>query len=355
MRISYIKLKALLVLLLALTIAACSDDSGGTIVQPEETDYTQILNDYTDLTVLATYNDMMTNAEELNAAVTLFSESSTQDNLNAACEKWRQTRKPWEQSEAFLFGPAAFLSLDPSLDSWPLDQSQLENVLKSPNELTPEFVKDGLGQILRGFHTIEFLLFRNGSPRNAADVTDREKEYLIAVTAVLADDATTLYTEWNDGFAAEFKNAGNAGSRYATQQDAVLELVEGIIDIADEVGNGKIADPYNAQDLQLVESQFSWNSLTDYTNNIHSIANAYMGGYNTANRGASLSDFVKEKNPELDAKIQAEFTAAIDAIQAIPAPFENNLSASANIEAAMDACNAIQETFQTEVKPLIAN
>ena len=38
---------------------------------------------------------------------------------------------PWEQSEAFLFGPVDILGLDPNMDSWPLDQVAIVNILNS--------------------------------------------------------------------------------------------------------------------------------------------------------------------------------------------------------------------------------
>jgi uncharacterized iron-regulated protein len=347
-------LYSLFPLLSVISFSACSDDNDNITDPAGSEDYTELIKSYVDETVVATYSEMKTNALLLKEAVQTFKDNSSQENLNQACELWKSTRKPWEQSEAFLFGPAAFLSLDPSLDSWPLDQSQLEEVLKSNFELTPAFIKEGLGFTLRGFHTVEFLLFRNGSPRDAASVTEREKEYLVAVTEVLYDDAALLHDEWDGGFASEFKNSGQSGSRYISQESAVHEIIEGVITIADEVANGKIAEPYNTKDKMVVESQFSWNSLIDFENNIRGIQNAYLGGYDGNNTGSGLSVVVKEKNESLDTRIKSEITAAINAIKNIPSPFENNLGEAAKIEAAMAACNKIMETFQNDVKPLIS-
>ena len=199
-------------------------------------------------------------AERLREAVEHFAEHPIQDDLDEAAEAWVATREPWEASEGFLFGPVAFLSIDPKLDSWPLDQAQLDQVLASDFELTPDFVRDGVGATLRGFHTVEYLLFRDGEPRDAADVTPRQIEYLVAATEVLYEDATALYDEWtmagdsstrDGGFGEEFKGAGQPGSRYLSQQDAILELIEGMIVIVDEVGNGKIADPHAEMDAAI--------------------------------------------------------------------------------------------------------
>lgn len=267
------------VLVLALAGSGCSGKNKG-ITNPEPYDFSLLLHAFAFDVVVPTYEDLAVKADTLHSTIVAFAaDPSNQSKLDAAAAAWVAAREPWEKSEAFLFGPAALLSLDPSLDSWPVDRQQLDAVLSSSFPLTPQFIAQGLGPALRGFHTIEYLLFRAGSARSAGDVTAREREYLAAASQVLSDDATLLRDEWRDHFAAEFSDAGKSGSRYATQADAVREIIDGMVAICDEVANGKIADPYNQQDVELEESQFSYNSLIDFQNNIRSLENAYKGGY----------------------------------------------------------------------------
>ncbi len=344
-----------LAVLLSVGMTACSDDdspTGGT----DGPDYSAYLADYSQNVVVATYADMKAKGVALDAAVEAYAaDPQNQSKLDAAAAAWRAMREPWEASEAFLFGPAEFLSLDPALDSWPVDRQQLDDVLASEFDLTPEFIADGLGPALRGFHTVEYLLFRDGSPRNVGDVTDREREYLVAVTQVLADDAATLSDAWSDGFADEFANAGESGSRYGSQTDALVEIIEGMSAICDEVANGKIADPFDEQDTRLVESQFSWNSLTDFANNMRSVQNAYMGGYHNGTDGQGVNELVAEEDATLDARVQSEIAAAITAIEAIPAPFRDNLDAATEIEAAQAAVLTVFNTLEEDVKSLFVN
>ena len=80
------------------------------------------------------------------------------------------SRRPWETSEAFLFGPVDALQLDPNMDSWPLDQEGIENSLKSgnyDNEWNDGDSDEAIeaAQALRGFHTLEYLIFKDGKPR----------------------------------------------------------------------------------------------------------------------------------------------------------------------------------------------
>ncbi len=364
MRVSHI-----LPALSLLTVVACGDDDAGptapVIPEPappveQSYNFSSIIDDYVDRTVLATYEDLSDQANALQDAVEAFAEDPIQANLDAAAAAWIATREPWEASEGFLFGPVAFLGLDPSLDSWPLDQGQLQDVLDSAFSLTADFIRDGLNASLRGFHTVEFLLFRGGQPRRAADLTARETEYLVAVTEVLRDDAVLLHEAWTEGyegggpraFADEFRDAGQAGSRYLSQGDAVLEMIEGMIVIVDEVGNGKIGDPYAEQNPAIVESWFSWNSLIDFANNVRSVQNAYLGGYHKDTRGVGLTTFVVERNAALDTRIQSEIQAALDAVNAIPSPFRDNLDAQREIDAAIDALNVVATTLQDALKPL---
>ena len=363
------RVRHILAALSLLTVVACGDDDAGptapVVPEPEPPvvqsyDFSPIIGDYVDRTVLATYADLSDQANALQDAVEAFAEDPTQANLDAAAAAWITTREPWEASEGFLFGPVAFLGLDPSLDSWPLDQGQLQDVLDSAFSLTADFIRDGLNASLRGFHTVEFLLFRGGQPRRAADLTARETEYLVAVTEVLRDDAVLLHEAWTEGyegggpraFADEFRDAGKVGSRYLSQGDAVLEMIEGMIVILDEVGNGKIGDPYAEQDPAIVESWFSWNSLIDFANNVRSVQNAYLGGYHKDTRGVGLTTFVVERNAALDTRIQSEIQAALDAVNAIPSPFRDNLDAQREIDAAIDALNVVATTLQDALKPL---
>ncbi|GIK60178.1 MAG: peptidase M75 [Ignavibacteriota bacterium] len=346
------KLLSLLISTILLVNWGCSDDEP---VTPGQNDYTQIITNYADEVVVATYHKLEEKTGELKTAVDLFVQTSNQANLDAVCTAWRDARESWEMSEGFLFGPVAFLSLDPSMDSWPLDQAQLQAVLSSQFDLTPEFIRNGLGYSLRGFHTIEFLIFIDGNPKNAANMTQREKEYLSSVTQVLLEDTETLHNEWHNGFRNEFVKAGSSGSRYASQFQAVQEIIEGIIVIADEVGNGKIGTPYHTKDVQSVESQFSWNSLTDFKNNIISIENSYLGRNPSGIDGVGLDDFIRNINQNLDTRVRQEITDAYNAIDAIPAPFRNNLYADAEITAAINACNTLMNTFLEDVKPLITN
>ncbi|MDR0725548.1 MAG: peptidase M75 [Prevotellaceae bacterium] len=134
-----------------------------------EHDYTEILRVYADEVVVPTYKDLKERAWTLyNAVEALRQDPTSQSKLDAACVAWRAARIPWEQSEAILFGPASedMLGLDPSMDSWPLSQEDIAGILQDGNLKTVEqFIGAISSEDVRGFHTLELLLFKDGKNR----------------------------------------------------------------------------------------------------------------------------------------------------------------------------------------------
>ena len=116
---------------------------------------------YVDDVVIPTYQDMYNKVTALNTAVQKLSTSSSDNDVANAADAWVAARKPWEKSEAFLYGPADLNKLDPSLDSWPLDKGGIDAILQSGNweDAVGGDVDDGddapadAPQNLRGFHT----------------------------------------------------------------------------------------------------------------------------------------------------------------------------------------------------------
>ena len=326
-----------------------SDDDDDDIASPAGEsvfDASATLNDFANTVVLATYIDLDNKAGELLGAVQALSATPNQVHLELAQGAWKAARTPWEQSEAFLFGPVDTQGLDPALDSWPVNRVDLDGVLASGQALTEASI-DALEDTLKGFHTIEYLLFRDGDQRKAADITPRELEYLVATTENLKAKTAQLHSAWDpsgENYAGEVANAGDASTIYRSQKDAMQEMVNGMIVIADEVANGKLSDPFNEKDTTLVESQFSFNSIADFQDNIRGIQNVYNG----------LSEFVNGADAALDARFKTEVQTAIDTIGAIPDPFRDSITNQRDaVQAAIDAVRTVQGTLENDILKLV--
>ena len=371
------------------TFTACSssdDDNkkedATSEVTIQDSEYDAIINQYVDNVVLPTYNDLKTKNSALYQAVVAFGDAPSNANFQAICDAWLAAREPWESSEAFLFGPVADYGLDPNMDSWPLDQEAIVNMLTSQqwNDMkwTGDYNEDdeaiAAAQNVRGFHTLEFLAFRDGKARTLNDAaTDGEAanavynesnatawaQYMRNTAQLLVDDVTLLCDAWNNGYATTFKN--HNGGDFTSGLSCIEQLIDGCIDIAGEVGDAKIGDPYDLyvsgktnEALYAVESWYSWHSRDDYTNNIYSIRNAYYGSLDGSINTNSLSKLVAKYNPALDTDVKNAIDAAAKAIQAIPQPFRNNIN-SKEAAAAMDACAELSDILENELKPFLQN
>lgn len=360
--------KIFILSLCALGIVSCSDSNN----EPEEISAKELSLKsatvaYVDNTVLPTYKAMADAAinmrdlchiiQEKHAAGTL-----TQSDIKAAGDAWKLARKHWELSEAFLFGPAANHNIDPHIDSWPLDKAAMENLLTQIRNGGNWSLENNGGYGLIGFHSVEFMLFQlsedeNTSLVHSTDYTPEELEYLVAVADDLCQQCVCLEACWagtdnlsaakqeiledaeldyNEEYGWEMKNAGQPGSRFKTYQEAAEEIIQGCIDIADEVGNTKIGRPHlgsSLEDKNYIESPYSLNSIEDFADNIRSVRNAYLG---SRSGDASVSDYVKSVNADADKQVREAIENAIKAIELIPEPFAKNAAGSLS-EAAMNA------------------
>ena len=341
----------ILSLVLIITLNACKD----TDISPESSEDIAIINNVSENVIFATYSNLDDKAGLLITSIQSFKASATEANLELCKTAWRNARIPWEQSEGFLFGPVDNAGIDPSIDSWPVNKIDLENVLNSNAILTKTYI-DGLEGTLKGFHTIEFLLWGTGT-KKVTMFNSRQFEYLIAVSESFKGATAQLKNEWSvsgKNFISELKNAGKTSKLYPSTKAVFEEFVEGITVIADEVANGKIQDPLALQDLKLEESQFSSNSKADFTDNIKSIQNVYLGTFDNKGTGKGLSNVIVAKNVALDTRFKQEITDAIIAIQTINGTFSTAIFTSKpSVENAQKKVRKILQTLEEDIKPLI--
>ena len=368
------KTSRLFILFAAGVSALASCDRSGidpTNLDAKETTFKEIITPYVNNTVIPTYKGMADNAVLLAEACASMQEKHSAGTLatadiKAACDAWLACRDYWEKSEAFLYGPAGDYNIDPHIDSWPLDKVQMETLLKNISA-GQTWDAGTLGVGLLGFHATEYMIFElnaagDKSQPHSTTYSAAELEYLCGVADDLRDQCVYLYACWagldnvspefssileaaeleptSDGYGWQMVNAGQAGSIYKTYQAAVETLVQGCIDIADEVGNTKIGTPNKAASAgsadaveaakNYIESPYSLNSIVDFVGNIISIRNCYEG---SKAGDASVSEYIATIDAELDAKVKALIEESMDIIGSIPEPF----AANATCEAANNA------------------
>ncbi|MEI6896930.1 MAG: imelysin family protein [Psychromonas sp.] len=368
--------------LLALTIstaflAGCGSSSSSD--EKEETGFsfsaTELITNLTNDVIVAGYETLNSEADDFWQATQTLSNTPTQANLDAAQQAWTEVRIPWEESEAHIFGPVDSLSIDPHLDTWPLNTTDLENILTSNSSgFSADLVKS-FNDDVQGFHTMEFLLFGDGVEDNTKSIdemTRLELDYLSATAEVFEEYTQALLDAWTVSFDPTDSNSQPYkdylltpdNNFYSSELGVVEELINGMIAIVDEVGNGKIAEPFGSSittfDTSLVESQYSWNSLADFIDNIQGVQNVYRGEYPEQTDKTGIIDFVTAADEAIASRIDNEIIAAIAAIAAIAGdenlPFRqaiSNSDARIRIQVAIDALNTLQASLENDVLTLL--
>jgi hypothetical protein len=306
--------------------------------------------------------------------------SVSQSDIDKVCEQFKDARKLYECSEAFLFGAATDFGIDPHIDTWPLDLDGLATALSNKSQLAKFSTDDDdaniayaagkMGQELLGFHGLEFVLFRNGANRTVESLKANESDeafknitvtgkeelyYAVAVAGDLRDRCWQMEVAWNDkapqahidrveelelstvasnssmSYGDNMLSATQLGSTYKTWQQTMVAICSaGCENIAKEVANTKIGNPYSGQDANYIESPYSQRSFIDFEDNLLSIQYSLYGGYElTAPHANSVMGYMQNHDSEQAAKLDNDLKAAIAAIkecQKLNGGFVNNIS-----------------------------
>ena len=243
------------------------------------------------------------------------------------------------------------------------------------------FIKTANAGIL-GYHGLEYVLFRQGQPRQIDQITNLEYNYICAVAKDLYYATSTLEAAWDskesnaerqkiakeyvathlsindDGdqqgklagfqnFGKAFKNPGTGD--WETALDATREIISGCRDIIGEVGDSKIGLPYTGEDATYIESPYAYNSIVDFYDNIVSCKNALYGQLNaTTPNEKSLIYFCQNAgNAKLAAQannVVSKLDNALAKIQAMKAPFALYFS-DASCKVAIDALGELDDAL----------
>lgn len=382
------------------SMTGCNDDSNTSDSSSQEQILQSVITDYVDCTIIPTYRGMADASIELHNACLAMRNAGTgnvtTEMVQTAGNAWIKARRYWELSEAWLYGAAGDYNIDPHIDSWPLDKTAMDNLLNNPAQMAqmdPDgyYVGNMLGYGLLGFHAIEYMLFEldatgTESLPHHVNYTEPELNYLAAVAGDLRNQCIRLEASWagmdhitNDkqqiltdaelepsfDYGSSMKNAGSGGSKYINYNEAVQELIVGAQDIADEVGGLKIGNPTGhgeEDDPDYIESPYSLNSITDFTDNIISIRNAYQGCQDADDYikpvNSSLSSYVQSLNPELDTRMKNAIQDAIDKIGQMREPFAKTArdpQYDAINQAAIAACNNVTDVLNEVLNLLTAH
>ncbi|MBP5559467.1 MAG: imelysin [Bacteroidales bacterium] len=388
-------LKLLAVVALGAALAACEKNdpaySGLTAGQKK---MAEAVENYVPNVVYSTYKALADESENLYQALSSASskgvKSLTQSDVDAICTTFLNARKYWEQSEAFLYGPATTFGIDPHIDTWPLDVEALATALSNADQMAMLKGEDGiayagakLGQELLGFHGIEFIIFRDGKNRSVAALQAKESDeafakynvtgeqelvYATAVAGDLRDNCYRLYASWNPEaekkytdrmeeieaeteingkvYGANILGAARLGSSFETWEEVLSTvLIGGCSNICAEVADVKMGNAHSGEDINYIESPYSEKSFQDFIDNILSIQFTLYGGRDLSSPAAkSILTLLKNLGYSDAATIQSRIDDAIKALKACQdkGAFVK-IYADSSVQSAMDAVSALDD------------
>lgn len=335
---------------LIIFVTACKSNESETRVE----NYQQvILNELGHNLYVNSYANLKTRAQKMFDDVQNFTSNPTEAGLDLCRADWKSTREVWENSEAWLFGPVSTESIDPRIDTWPVDFIRLDSVLNSNATFSDAFI-NSLEESLKGFHPMEYLLFGKNGNKTVAEFDGRQLAYLLALSHNLNQLCTDLHSAWShlDGkYVNELTLTGQL-KLYPNKLSAYEEITNAMIGICDEVANGKINEVFVNLDSMGEESPFAKNSITDFTNNIKGVQMVYLGPDPSGTTG--LVDFVRTFNLSLDARIKQKINTAISALGQITDPFGRAIfTQPIQVQNAIDAINDLKTELETGLLPLV--
>jgi putative iron-regulated protein len=343
---------------LSLAFAAALLAGNSLTAQAAGPDPKAILTTYADIGQ-AMYQDSVTEAEKLKAAVDAFLANPNDDTLNAAKTAWKASRVPYMQTEVFRFGNPEIDDLEGNVNSWPLDEGLIDyvdssygatsdsnpyytlNVIANPAlkmgdktidaaKITPELITslqsagDNEANVAIGYHAIEFLLWGqdlNGTGpgagnRPATDYSttacthgncDRRADYLRSASTLLIDDLKKME--------AVFAEGGPGRTRLlADPQAGLAAMLTGL----GSLSYGELAGERTKLGLMLHDPEEEHDCFSDNTHNSHyydqlGMWEIYNGNYKridgSAVTGPSLRALMKVTDIKVAQRVVNEMKA----------------------------------------------
>ncbi|MBX9454802.1 MAG: peptidase [Rhizobium sp.] len=331
------------------------------------TDPAAVVKHYAELAE-AKFEDALTTAKTLDAAIDALLAAPSADTLKAAREAWIKARVPYQQTEAYRFGNAIVDDWEGKVNAWPLDEGLIDyvdtaygtesdeneqytlNVIANPkfaiggkeidaSTITPELISGTLQEagetesnVATGYHAIEFLLWGqdlNGTGpgagnRPASDFDtknctngncDRRGAYLKAASSLLVTDLEFMVKQW----AADGEATKAVTSDPAKGLSAMLTGM-GSLSYGELAGERMklgllLHDPEEEHDC------FSDNTFNSHLNDAIGIQGVYTGKYTRVDgsemTGPSLSALVAEKDAAVDREVTAKLDTTVAAMQAM--------------------------------------
>jgi predicted lipoprotein len=304
--------------------------------------------------ILPTYGDFGVEALALQAAVADWeaARAAGEDGeveRDLARDAWRSAMVAWQRAEVMQLGPAGAaadftggLGLRDAIYSWPsvntcrVDQEIVEQAWDEADFFNVNLVN------VTGLDALEYLIFVGGEGNSCApqvaindvglwaaippsELDSRRASYSLSLSTDLLAQADALLFAWDaqgDAFGQDLAGAGEEGSSFLDQSAAMDELFASLFYLELDLKDRKLGQPLGLINCSsetcpdALESPHADFALQAARANIEGGLRLYRGGDAEADIGLEEL-LIHNDYAALDGEIQAAFTGAIAAVDAV--------------------------------------
>ena len=340
------------------TPATTTGDAGAAAAQATAGDPAAVLEAYA-TNLYAAYGAAVTDEATFSTAADAFVAAPTAAGLTALQTAWLASRANYMLTEGARFydGPidVAPVNHEALVNSWPLDEAYIDyttdkttlavddtvGFVNSPSlmanitvaAIDAAHAEGGDDHISDGWHALEFLLWGQAldtvGPGKRAHTdyilggvrpnADRRGTYLKATVSGISTHLIAVHDAWAP--AAKYRTSFTAGG-----YTSIGKIFSGLGRFSKgELASQRINAAYESKDRRDQHDCFSSETLTDYDRDARGVLAIYTGTLGGGS-GLGVSSLVAKVNPTLDTQIKAAIQASIDAVNAIPKPFEASIA-----------------------------
>ena len=323
--------------LAALTVLLASCD-GGTGEEPPpqgEFDRSEMLEHLGNALILPAYEALQGAVNDLDAAAAAFADGPTASNLDEVQGQLKNARLAWQDANLFQFGPAESVALRASLNTYPVDQDQVE-----ANIASGDYTLGTIGnRAAVGFPTLGYLVYGTGTTEEetlaayttAADASKR-LAYLqdnIGFIKAAVDGTVDAWAASGDDYIGTFLSQANAGTDVGSSLGMLINAF--VLHYERFIRDGKIGIPAGVRSAgvprpTLTEAYYGGYSAELALANLHAARRMFLGNSLAGAEGLGLDDHLQALDAEaLATEIVTEFDEAIAALKALTDPLSEQI------------------------------
>ncbi len=323
----------LLLTLSVLILASCSGKGpNGPAI---DFDRVAMLENYGSNNLLPAYQTLQATVDNLQDSANSFTTEPTETNLTALQQQLKKTRLAWQDANLFQFGPAESQTLRTSLNTYPVDTTQVENNIESGSYTLGTLEN----RAASGLPTLGYLLHGIGSTNSeivAGYSTDsnasNRAQYLLDNISFIKQKVDNTLTAWQssgDDYLATFTSEENSGTDTGSSLGMMVNAL--VLHYERFVRDGKIGIPAGVRSSGVirptaVEAYYAGYSIALAEANNEAVKRLFKGVALDGTDGIGLREYLVA----LDANdLATEITARLDssslALQALSDPLSEQI------------------------------